>query len=304
MSSARIAKQGAWLGVTLLVATGVLTVIALATPKTPVLPAEPFSQGGIPTGVMNSLVKPNSGSYKVSLSETKANVLHWVAKTKNVWINRSERETPTATWHKQKQELSASFFVIDARSRGDEDIYVAGLYESGDATIERWKLVHPPSISPLGAYIPLDRRPMPTVRRSVVFFGTSLGIIRSLEVDPQNRFVLALTQEPRRLYSISVPTSPPSFGLVQQLHDTTSLPQLSGIHTIVFAKHITEGRKYLLLQQTRWAGLDSAPSYTVFLNDANEDGVFDSPVVLDTLSWKALGYHDLASWSLYGSILQ
>jgi len=74
----------------------------------------------------------------------------WDAVGKSISITRNERQNVTSEWHRQIQELSASFYVVEVRPLCDQKLYVLGLYETGESTIEEWVFEYPSSTSDVG----------------------------------------------------------------------------------------------------------------------------------------------------------
>lgn len=277
--------------------TGV--VIAIANSASPTL-AIPVTPATLQSGITQDLVQGNNGTSLAFKSDVKSCTIWWSARGMYTRIKRNERETPSSTWYSQTQELSASFHIIDSRTRHDQELYVAGLYTTGESTIEQWTFTHPPKYSAAGAYIPISQRRLPTVRRSVLYRGTSLGAIRSLEPDPQGRFLMILSHSPRALYKMSLQSPFPT----ETLHTTASLPALSSIVTVHYAVHLVEGIKFVLTKKLRWQHSADGPfdtnQFVVFLNDPNDDGIFDAPITVDTISW--VNYKSMSNWLLWASV--
>lgn len=241
---------------------------------------------------------------KVYATPTRSCTLSYSSKGMSVKIKRNERESPSSAWASQSQELTTSYYIVDLQSWRDRELFVAGIYPDGRATVERWVLTHPPSQSAQGNYVPLDQRRLPTVRRAVLESAASLGLVRSIEVDPENRFLLALTQSPRVLYKIPLGAGAPS--AAQPILTESTFPQLAQVKTLVFAEHATEGRKVVLQCKKRWVdtqegGFDPA-EFVVLLNDPDGDGAFAAPVVIDHATWAASDYKQTSSWTLWGSV--
>ena|GEM_PF-2268818 len=258
-----------------------------------------------PQSSVLELAKGANAKWQVYSGALKANTLRWNGKKKEVVITRSEKETAASDWSVQTQQLSASFFILDVRSRCDQELFVAGAWPTGTTVIEKWRLAHPPAyVTPPGGgsatYMPIAHRGLPSVRRDVLFEGSQLGLIRSIEVDPQGRFLLLLSNDSHSLYRLDlvVPGSTP-----QAMFTTQTLPQLAGIKSVLYAKHVTEGSRFLLLQQPRGESdvlhLDANP-YSIFLDDPDDDGVLATPNVIDEGTWDAAGYGVLSHWALYG----
>jgi hypothetical protein len=198
----------------------------------------PVNQG---SPLFESLVDYNHTHVSVFSTALKTCTLRTSAKSKRIVIRRCERETSSGPWAAQDQELTTSFYVIDARSWRDQQLFVVGLTETGESVVERWAIQHPSPNGSGGAYVPLNQRRQPSVRRTVL--------------SPRILYKLVL-QEP--------------YALVPLLSEST-LPQMSSIKSVRFAQHVAEGRKYILNTQDRWSStisvVSEASPFCVFLND-------------------------------------
>lgn len=285
-----------------LLSAGAVAVVRLMPPR-PVraTPSVPAPATGMRGSIVDQLVYGNHGSSRVRSSDHKTVVLEWNAPNKNITVHRSERQNSSGPWAHQAQEISASYAIVDASSRCDQSIYVAGIWPNGDSIVEEWALIHPPTFTQGGTYIPIDQRERPAVRRGVLYAGTSMGVIRSMEPDPKGRFLLMLTHGDHTLLRMDLthPAHP-----ITAVHTTSSLPQLAEIQTILFAKHGTEGNKFVLTKEERSKHLHKDPQdtnpYVIFLSDGNDDGVLDTPQVLDAAAWNAGNYGSTVVWTLYG----
>ena len=252
----------------------------------------------------DDLIRPISlisGSYAVK-QETKKSLYGWSTLSKSVTFKRKERETTTHPWHQQEQPLSASFFVIDVRTRCNNSgeirsAFVAGFDGStspAEAVIQEWKFTYPrlPETVHQGSfYTPIDQRPLLTVERIVHFRGSGLGSIRCLEVDPAGRFVVFVTYENPTVYQMSLPTGTP-----QVLAGSSSYPEIADIGALFATEHITEGPMIQLLPVSRWAH-GASESWIVVLPDPNDDGVFGLPQVLTFGDQSSRGYFDASNWT-------
>lgn len=218
----------------------------------------------------------------------------WATVLKTVSVIRRERQSTTSPWYEQIQDLSTSYYPVDVRSLCSSDgqiseMYVAGVYPNGDACIERWVVTYPPANSL--TYVPISDRRMPTVRRAELYRGQQYGHIRSIEPDPDGRFVLFLTLETPTLYRLPLPSGSISVELSQ-----SSVPYLSNVKQVLVRQHATEGRQYHLLTSTRWEANLAGPNNFIVLHDADNDGRFDAPVVLTPQNWTDLGYDSATAW--------
>ncbi len=245
----------------------------------------------------------------VRTSETRIVVMRTYGFLKQVVIDRQERESPSAPWAKQHQVLTTSFPISSAKSRCDEEIWVAGSAAPQNATIERWALHHPMRQTGSGQYIALDQRRLPEDRRSTFYSGSDYGYVADLAVDPEGRFLLLLfvsfDGSSKRLYQWHLPIAPPPsyLGPPVLLADSASLPELSLIEQVSVAQHESEGRKYVLSSVRR--GTDvwvAADVITILLSDPENDGVLSPPIVFTAAEWAAAGYKSEGAWSQYFSV--
>lgn len=190
----------------------VLLVAILSTSMAP----SPAQGGNWPP---SNLVKTGGfvgTSGKGARSDTKRSWYDWDTLGSSVAIKRRERETPSSNWYEQLQDMSASFHPVDVRcvvvNDEIERIYVAGLYPDGDSCIEKWTFSQKVQGT---TYVPISQRPLPIVKRSELFRGSSHGTIASLEPDPEERFVLFLTQTNPTVYRLALPSKSISVELTQ-----------------------------------------------------------------------------------------
>lgn len=279
-------------GVVILAATSVgIGINPILRPKTQ----------GPPLAVPPELVFPHLSTQKVFDASTQRNYVTAHGVNKTVTIRRSERQSAQSQWSEQSQELSASFFVIDSRSKCDINMYVAGVYDDGDNVVEKWHFIHPPKLDSGGNYVSIASRPLPEVRRSVIYRGSSIGgHIRSIEIEADERFLLILTHENHCLYKLPLPT-----GAATLLHSPATLPALNTMRSIFYAEHSLEGRRYVLHWHPRHevaSTLTKVP-FAVFLNDADKDGAFESiATIQDAAAWNVAEYWNLANWTLYSQL--
>jgi hypothetical protein len=234
-------------------------------------------------------------------ADLKRCVFDWDSLQMQVTLHRKERQTSVDTWSVQDQELSTSFFITDVCARVNPQtdevsaIFVAGVSEAGVAVLERWRFNYP---APGGSYVPLSQRSLPTVSRSVLFSGTSLGHIQSVAADPSGRFVLVLTWESHTIHQISTPIGAPP-GAPQAVVLSSSVTQLTAMGTLYCRHHITLGRQYHVVRGMRWQAVSNAPGEVVgvVLPDANDDAVLETPFVVDTAAWELNGFNDADSWT-------
>jgi hypothetical protein len=219
----------------------------------------------------------------------------WDTLQQSVTVKRRERQTMSSLWDQQVQDLSTSYYVLDVRwtcGIGDEikRLYLAGVYPDGDACIEEWTFKY--TIQNTGGYVPISQRAPPVVKRKELLRTSLYGRIRSLEPDPDGRYLLFSTYENPTLYRLPLPT-----GAVQVELAQTTIPELSGAKSITIRHHATEGRVAVLSQDPRWHADLLVPRNIIVLYDSDNDSTFETHVVLDLSDWTALGYDDPAVWT-------
>lgn len=226
---------------------------------------------------------------------------------KKVKIKRRERPVD-GPWSEQVQEIATAYYPVDVRWRCDgaseiNELFVAGVYDAGDAVVEKWTFTYPdpavgskPVDSRMGrAYAPLADRPLPTMTPERLYRGTAIGRIRTLEPDPEGRFVLLLTRENPTLYRIGFlggAVRPPTPELSQ-----ATMPYLASCGVVSVSQHATEGRHYNVYPGNRWhADLSTSPS-TIILRDPDNDGVFGPPEFVSSQQWTRYGYDAYTAWA-------
>lgn len=239
-----------------------------------------------------------SGTFVVFNQELRTNEIYFDGATKQVRIKRSERENAQSTeWSLQIQELTASYFLSSISSRYDQELYVSGSYNSNQSTIERWTLEHSPDHDAQGAWIPLEQRRPPRVRRDVLYSGNDYGHIHSVQIEPEGRFLLFIAFPSGMVYRMHLPSK-----VITPLFDTNAALPGKSIVEIALAQHVTEGRKYLFL--TKEASLEIVKQPTsesiIMLNDPSGTGALSAPFVVDYAAWNVGGYNNDANWVHFG----
>jgi hypothetical protein len=239
------------------------------------------------------------GSTPAHMGESKRSWYDWNTLEREVEILRDERRDVAGTFSRQTQTLSASYFITAAgsacTSSGDlEALFVAGVHENGESTIERWTFGYPPSVDGSGAYIPIDQRSLPRVQRREIYRGSSLGRIRSVAIDPGLRYLLFLTRENPTVYRIDLA---PGGSLVPTVAlDQQAVPYLAQMRSIVVDRHATMGLMYMLMSNAWWTADPSLPKDVIILPDADDDGALEAPFVVNELLWSALGFDGPEAW--------
>jgi hypothetical protein len=217
--------------------------------------------------------------------------------SQEIEIQRAEMpQSPPGPWSFQLQTLSHSFTATDVRtscnttSNEIQDVFIAGTYSTGQSTLEKWHFTYPAQSV---AYTPLAQRPLPTVRRTVVFLGTSLGHIASLAVDREGRFVILLTLESHAIYKIGVTLN----SVPQLLFDSTTVPDLASALSVICTHHITEGRQYHIVPEYMHGS--PVDGTTLIMRDPENDGTFVAPVSYTEVQMENLGYNLVESFVPY-----
>jgi len=241
-------------------------------------------------------------------TEIKRSWYDWRTTEKEVHVIRRERQVGQP-FVEQRQVISTSYFVTDVRWRCDgateiRELFVAGVYANGDAVIEKWEFSYPDSAvdsEPINSngqvtsvYVPLSDRPLPTFSTTEIYRGTTIGRIRTIEPDPEGRFVLALTRETVTLYRIIIlggMASPPAVKLSQATE-----PNLANAGTITILQHNSEGRQYHLGGGSRWSD-DPSLNWVIILRDGDNDGSFDPPEYVTAQQYKQYGYDQAGAWA-------
>jgi len=277
-----------------------LTAFALLITASVVL-ATVFIQQPTPSDVEppRELIKaPILGSVgKAARSDLVRSWYDWDTLDKLVTVQRRERETTTSAWSEQVQELTTSYFVVDVRpvcgpNHQISELFVTGVYPAGQSCIERWVFTYPATAIPVGGgYVPLAQRRFPGVSRQEILRTSQYGHIRSIEPDPQGRFVLFLTHEQHVLYRKPLPTG----DVVVELAVATE-PYLAQMQQVIIQRHVTQGAMIHLSPASRWHASPGAVRDSMLMIDSTNDGVFETRLRLTDAQWESAGYQDTAAW--------
>lgn len=256
------------------------------------------SGGGTPSSQPASrpstpILGHGSGLLKAKWTETRRDTVRWHVESRKVEVSRRERQTPTAGWSGQEQEIAVSFMPVDVAAHCDQPYFVTGYVpEDGSWVLQKWLIHEAPSTNTQGEYVPIADRRLPTIRMLQIWRGSDKTEIRSIESDPEGRFLMILTSEPA-LWKFTLST-----GDWLKLYDGASLPALAQLMSIKVLQHVTEGRKYLLNPTSQTWRLTPAetPSSVYFLNDPDNDGIFDTPIEISKSQWNSAGYALSTSW--------
>lgn len=249
--------------------------------------------------------------------------INWQGGSSYVQVGRTERADATSEWAFKEYMFSTDLRITDVSfASGGQTLYVAGIRATGtgcENVIEKWDIVFPrgawmiqvtPSpargtAAPLpftgtipgtvvvggGTFVPpAQRTRTPFTNKSVLYSGTGLGPFAAIEVDPEQRFLLALPLSGSGLYSfdLSVSGSAPVLEL-----DAATLPHLSAVRKIVAREHEDLGRFYWLYEsKSHYIAPGSSFSFIV---DGNNDGLFDSSLTLGAgAPFAASPFHEYA----------
>ncbi len=215
------------------------------------------------------------------------------------WIRR-EQDTPTSPWMRSTNTFSARYKIVDVASRlAGEELYVAGILPNEKSVIERWKfprkkgrLVYsmtnpaPPIGTSAGAWSGslslhggvLHMTTLPTTWYApditVILESSDYGFIRSMEIDPEGRFLLFNRYPDGDLYSIDLAQSTPTPTL---LFSAAQHPELTTASTLDIGQHSTHGRVCVAKPADLGAAMLMSPvPNALYLIDANNDGIFET----------------------------
>lgn len=234
--------------------------------------------------------------------------------------------------HKQNREFSTAYLIDTVSARHSNEIYVAGTGRTGESILERWVFPKqagsyysekasaapligtPANVEPLLIGIaevtetgagggggpfsqpythPVNRPslPPPPIREEL-YRGTDIGPVASMAIDPEGRFALVTTTDSQELFQV-VFSDPVS---VTAIFSAANLPILgSDWVRLQVRHHSTEGRKYVLAGSSPD---DPAALNTQFINDADNDGVFESVSGIYTYSeYRDSAYGPPSVWS-------
>lgn len=224
--------------------------------------------------------------------------MSWVGydtESRKVVVTRNKRADASIPYGPQdidKQVLSVSF-DISAIAVGIhpvpsiDNIFVAGTDPSNGLTrVEQWKFSYGNgSAGGLGAG--------PTESRSTLYSGTSLGYIRAMDVDPQQRYLLILSYD-GDVYRLDVPP-PAQNGQTPNptppvlVADTSTVPSLAQARKLDHFYHVTDGTMFLATSYDPSAN-------TIVFPDADDDGALEAPQVYTASQWQSSEYFDLENY--------
>ncbi len=232
-------------------------------------------------------------------NDVRITMFDWDSKRREFHVYRRHRADAQSPWSPlEKQVVSTSFDIADAVPLCNEDLdirraYVAGTYDNGTSTIERWDFVE--TTGGTGGFGG-GSHPQITVNRTVIFQGTELDIIAAIAVDPNEESqLLVLTYATGKL--MRLPLSGVSSPIL--VFDSTTVPELANARSIGCRQHVTLGPTYYLNSIPGWrrSMYKNEPHPDVIVAwDTNADHVPDSQEVLSWTQYKAQGHQDLRNF--------
>lgn len=224
-------------------------------------------------------------------------------------IKTFEKDPITQEWYRSWVEHSASFQIERVATRIANEFYLAGVARNGDAVIERWvaepqngalaptrppastrigtPFLSPPLSVPIqggGGFIaPPQRQGGSIMEKTELYRGIDLGQIRDISVDPDGRFLLALTSE-LGLVQFDLHDSSPSGPAYASILSLQQVPELAQVRSLYPAEHATAGRTYRMDHMF----VEGLLPKDIVLLDAGNDGAFESHFVLSPDEYEAM----------------
>ncbi len=241
-----------------------------------------------PPALPQALYMPPSGGRVVVDTPLAKCHYDFDSEKREIEIQRRERANPGAAWSSTKQELTTSYDIAwvvgraDAQSRLDV-LYVAGTYDTGTTTIEKFRFDY-------------GLTAVPKVTRAVLYQGTTLGIFSCVELNGAGTQLFAVTHgSTPKVYRVSTTgVSAPTV-----VASPATIPELgtAAVWTIKRRVHVSEGPKYLLTDD-RLHALNDMPTndYVIALNDPDDDGVIDSHLAYTASDWDGAGMDEFTNW--------
>lgn len=296
-----------------------ITVVAALTSQNPVLeapvPAVQFPNalvGFSPSRICTNAITPHLRQSASYVSGDEGVAVKWI---------ESDSSSPPQ-WYTSEVYESTTYRVTACCGRaGGNILYVAGISPDGSDVIERLNYgtrkggyevqIQSPAAQPIGTPMPaysaqealngttfaIPQTQHAPARRTVIYSGTAMGHVRSMDVDPEGRYLLVLGFWSGSVFQLDLtaPTITPAV-----LFSAAQLPQLAKARTLELCFHLTEGRKVELTESSgcvlpidcKW----------MLLNDSNNDGVFESTVTLDRAAWLSSGYDEYSNWRSFQNL--
>ncbi len=239
------------------------------------------------------------------------------------WVRR-ERNGPSDPWSTSKNAYSARYALVSLGSRlAGQEVFLAGVLPDGKSVIEKWEFPKkkgrlvmsttsppPPIGTPAGAWTApfalhgqvLRMSPMPPTwfppTISVLMESSSYGVIRSIDVDPEGRFVLFSRYPEGDVYSLDLSQSAST---PTMLFSSAQIPELRALGELSIEQHEALGRVCIVEPGDPYRACQlTSPPPVVLLIDGNNDGMFEATQVMpldDYLTSRELDASDHTVWS-------
>ncbi len=245
----------------------------------------------------------------------KSTELHWT---------RRERNSTTDAWSESKNTYSARYSIVDVASRlAGEELFVAGILPNEKSVIERWKfpkkkgrwiysMSQPtPAIgTPAGQWSAsfalhgqvLSMSPLPPTwyapEITVIMESSDHGFIRSVEADPEGRFLLFNRYPEGDVYRIDLTGSNQTPAVV---FSSTQHPELPALGNLTIAQHSSLGRVCIVAPASISRAMKEVlipPA--LYLIDSNNDAIFESTQAValpDYFESRLLDDNDQCAWT-------
>jgi hypothetical protein len=190
-------------------------------------------------------------------------------------VRNQTRQYSTSPWSSMYFEFSASFDIISVSTKQKDQFFVLGM-DSGIGgeppgyVIEKWTGI------PICAY-PSGEQTGMLMRRRQLFRGRSLGVIRAIAVDPEERFLLVLHEQEGLVSTSKLVVST---GATEVVFTSAELPSMQDADSIDRRRHVSEGMLWILQ--------DVAMRNVTILYDYDEDGTIDTGMTFDYGAWMSL----------------
>jgi hypothetical protein len=141
-----------------------------------------------------------------------------------------------------------------------------------------------------GTFVAPGARQQIVPEREVIYRGTTMGHVRSMDVDPEGRFLLLLSYSTGTVYRFDLLTTPPQLNTA---FEPTAIPHLTNVRSLWIGDFAQQGRK-CTLSEIQHGKLPEVHHFTI-LDDANNDGVFENHTTYGVSEWQASPYSNYAS---------
>jgi hypothetical protein len=190
----------------------------------------------------------------------------------------------TGQWSSETFEFAASFEIIHVSSAKQDRLYLLGLTGTGESVIERWKRGTTKAGTLGGGGGTLGY----VMKRTELYRGATLGVIRWIGADPLERYILLIHGSGAGGATLSRMTLP-SGQSIQPLWNANQVPNLKYITGGYPQNHLSQGRLWILSVFGTNDPLVPEQRRTI-LYDSEDDGILDSTLTVDEMGWEAMGY--------------